>query len=59
MALPNVKASPLPVPTNEYDLQYMQALVRTLENYFRQIDGGELVSTDTEARRYSLLVGGE
>jgi hypothetical protein len=38
MAMEKFKASPLPNPTPEYDVVYVQQLIRVLETYFSQLD---------------------
>jgi len=38
MAMEKFRASPLPIPTVNYDPQYMMQLIRVIELYFRQLD---------------------
>ena len=38
MAMEKFKASPLPIPTVNYDPQYMMQMIRVIELYFRQLD---------------------
>ena len=38
MAMEKFKASPLPIPTVNYDPQYMLQMIRVIELYFRQLD---------------------
>lgn len=38
MAMEKFRASPLPIPTVNYDPQYMMQMIRVIELYFRQLD---------------------
>lgn len=38
MAMEKFRASPLPIPSGNYDPQYVMQLVRVLELYFKQLD---------------------
>lgn len=38
MALRNFKASPLPLPPEEYNQRFMQSVFRLIEMYFRMLD---------------------
>lgn len=40
------KASPLPIPTMEYNQQYMMQLVKVLELYFNRLDSKTPVQAD-------------
>ena len=40
------KASPLPIPTLEYNQQYMMQLVKVLELYFNRLDSKTPVQAD-------------
>lgn len=57
MAIPNAKLAPLPEPPPEYNVRYMEALVGALESYASRLDGGNLLMSEVDARRYTLLVG--
>lgn len=56
MALDKFRASPLPNPPAQYDPQYIRQLIRTLENYFSQLDS----NTPNHAQKYTAdeFVGG-
>ena len=56
MALDKFKAAPLPNPPAQYDPQYIRQLIRTLENYFSQLDS----NTPNHAQKYTAdeFVGG-
>lgn len=47
MAMKFFRASPLPNPPTDYDPQYMRQFVRTLENYFSQLDSNTPCYADT------------
>jgi hypothetical protein len=51
MALEKFQHSPLPLPTQEYDQNYMVQLVRTLETYLNQLDS----KTPNHADSYRAL----
>lgn len=57
MAMEKFRAPPLPVPTREYDQQYMTQLVRILGLYFSQLDS----QTPNQANSYRALqfIGGD
>jgi hypothetical protein len=56
MAMEKFRAAPLPVPTRQYDQQYMTQLVRILGLYFSQLDS----QTPNQANSYRALqfIGG-
>lgn len=56
MALDRFRAPPLPNPPSQYDPQYVRQLVRSIENYFSQLDS----NTPNHAEKYTAdtFVGG-
>lgn len=57
MALEHFRSTPLPLPTKEYDPQYMRQLLRTLELYFNQLDA--LTPNQASTYRADEFFGGD
>jgi len=54
MALKNFRMSPLPRPPKDYDPQFFQQFMRTLEMYFSQLDSQAPNSAQTYTADYFI-----